>query len=152
MLLSPLALAVFRGKSELTSFQQPAEPFYDPECVSPPPAEFASLFLKAVKIVPLAPAAGSNQTSKPRHAFELRVVVSALEYGPFTACWLAYYSTGYKWVWCFPSFNGPGLVYLNITSSEVEEGYTSFVFPYTCRGVAAPYGFRASISSARTCP
>jgi hypothetical protein len=67
--------------------------------------------------------------------FRTRIVVSALEYRPFTAGWLAYCPSGYEWVWCCPSFNGPGLVYLNVTSACVEEGYASFGFPlYVSKG------------------
>lgn len=81
LLLSPLALAVFKGRRVPASFQQPAQPFYDLEYVSPPPAEVASFSLEtAVKIVPLG-------SSGSRQCFELRIVVSALEYGPFTTGW-----------------------------------------------------------------
>jgi len=129
LLLSPLALAVFKGRGAPASFQQPAQPFYDPEYVSPPPAEVTSFSLEtAVKIVPLG-------SSGSRQCFELKMAVSALEYGPFTTGWLAYYPSSYKWVWCCPSFNGPGLVYLNVTSACVEEGYVSFGFPlYVSKG------------------
>ncbi len=128
LLLSLLALAAFKGREAPASFQQPAQPFYDPEYVSPPPAEVASFSLEAAKIVPLG-SSGSKQ------CFELRMAVSALEYGPFTTGWLAYYPSGYEWVWCCPSFNGPGLVYLNVTSACVEEGYASFGFPlYVSKG------------------
>jgi len=128
LLLSPLALAAFKGREAPASFQQPAQPFYDPEYASPPPAEVASFSLEAAKIVPLG-SSGSKQ------CFELRMAVSALEYGPFTTGWLAYYPNGYEWVWCCSSFNGPGLVYLNVTSACVEEGYASFGFPlYVSKG------------------
>jgi len=128
LLASSIALAAFKGRGAPASFQQPVKPFYDPEYASPPPAEVASFSLEAAKIVPLG-SSGSKQ------CFELRMAVSALEYGPFTTGWLAYYPSGYEWVWCCSSFNGPGLVYLNVTSACVEEGYASFGFPlYVSKG------------------
>ena len=124
LLLNSLTLAAFKGKDRPMSFIQPAQPAYDPECVSPPPAEIASLSLeKGPRICPL------SEGSTCYTAFRLKMAVSALERGPFTAGWLAYYSGTPEWVWCSPWFSGPGIVHLNATSDRVRDGYRSFGFP-----------------------
>jgi hypothetical protein len=55
--------------------------------------------------------------------------VSALEYGPFTASWLANYARTPEWVWISPQFNGPGFIPFNVSNVQVREGYQSFGFP-----------------------
>jgi uncharacterized membrane-anchored protein YhcB (DUF1043 family) len=119
LLLSPLALAAFKGRGAPASFQQPAQPFYDPEYVSPPPAEVASFSLEEI-------AANLTVGSKP--AFKLKLAVSTLEYGPFILGWWADYSRGWEGVWWSPWFNGPGLIHLD-TQSTVESNFKSFGFP-----------------------
>ena len=109
---------------------QPAQPYFDPEYVSPGPAEFASLSISiGTRICPLSNASGCIDVSRGRMS------VSALEYGPFTAGWLAYYAGTTEWVWTSHQFSGPGLILLNVSSVQVREGYQSFGFPlYVLRG------------------
>jgi hypothetical protein len=112
--LSPLALAAFKGKGELTVFQQPVQPFYDPEYVFPPPAEVASFSLEYLP--------------GPPYTFELKMAVSALECGSFIVGWWVDYSRGWEGAWWSRWFNGPRLVYLNARST-IGGGFKSFGFP-----------------------
>jgi hypothetical protein len=118
------------GESGPPQFVQPAQPYYDPDYVSPGPAEFASLSVNiGTRICHLSNASGCIDV------FSGRMSVSALEYGPFTAGWLAYYAGAPEWVWTSHQFGGPGLILLNVSSVQVREGYQSFGFPlYVLKG------------------
>ncbi|WP_288007459.1 hypothetical protein [Thermofilum sp.] len=118
------------GGSGSPQLIQPAQPYYDPDYVSPGPAEFASLSISiGTRICPLSNAPGCIDVSRGR------ISISALEYGPFTAGWLAYYAGTQEWVWTSPQFSGPGLILFNVSSVQVREGYLSFGFPlFVLRG------------------
>ena len=112
------------GGSGSPQLIQPAQPYFDPDYVSPGPAEFASLSISiGTRICPLSNASGCLDVSRGRMS------ISALEYGPFTAGWLAYYAGTPEWVWTSPQFSGPGLILFNVSSVQVREGYQSFGFP-----------------------
>lgn len=91
-------------------------PLFDPEYVSPPPAEVSYLSLEELA----APLAGS--------ALKLGVTVHALESGPFALGWWVRYTGGWEAVWWSPWFSGPGLTPLN-ASRSLKAGYRSFGHP-----------------------
>jgi len=140
---SALSLAAFReaGKVMVKAQSETTQLLFDPEYVSPPPAEISYLSLEKGASVcrPFAVQLCSTEENErvcpvPPYivcytTFRLRMVVYILERGTFIAEWIVYYPNSWESLWWSPRFSGSGSIHLNASIDCVRDGYRAFNFP-----------------------